>query len=88
MDVKQRMYYFDGKSILLDNIDETNKFDQTFDDAKQSQTLQKTEKDLKNNFFQSNNSFSGNMQNMSKFVNSNEEFGRIIYIYNIRNLPV
>ena len=33
MDAKKRIYYFDGKSILLDTYDEKN-FDQIFEDSK------------------------------------------------------
>ena len=33
MDAKKRMYYFDGKSILLDIYDDKN-FDQIFEDSK------------------------------------------------------
>jgi len=48
MDVKKRQYYFDGRSILLDQYDETSKFDQNFDD---SQNLYRNDTDQ--NFYQS-----------------------------------
>lgn len=61
MDVKKRQYYFDGRSILLDQYDETSKFDQNFDESEnlyrsesnqnfyQSQMSQKLDKTFKGN---------------------------------------
>lgn len=51
MDAKKRMYYFDGKNILLDTYDERG-FDQVFEDSKnpklaQSITIDQKEKDNK-----------------------------------------
>lgn len=48
MDVKKRQYYFDGRSVLLDQYDESSKFDQNFDE---SDNLYRS---TSNNFYQSN----------------------------------
>ncbi len=48
MDAKKRQYYFDGRSILLDQYDELSKFDQNFDD---SDNLYRSA--TNNNFYQS-----------------------------------
>jgi len=48
MDVKKRQYYFDGRSIILDQYDESIKFDQNFDE---SENLYRS--GLNQNFYQS-----------------------------------
>jgi hypothetical protein len=62
MDPKQRMYYYDGKNILLDNYDNSIKFDQYYDDQNHNNSLMRTQ-DPKSY----NNTRDG------KFMNSGEE---------------
>ena len=66
MDQKKRQYFFDGRSILLDQYDESVKFDQNFDE---SEHFPMSASNSNINFYQSNNSnkFSKNFkqQNLS-----------------------
>src|SRR5689334_11790393 len=68
MDIKKRMYFFDGRSILMDNYDESIKFDQNFDE-----TNFKKEVDNKNTLMQSSMS----MDNMKNFMLSGKEYTKI-----------
>jgi hypothetical protein len=65
MDPKQRMYYYDGKNILLDNYDHSSKFDQYYDDPNNNNSLMRT---------QDPKSFN-NTQPSNKNWNSGEEQG-------------
>ena len=72
MDAKKRMYYFDGKSILLDTYDDKN-FDQVFEDSNQkfvkpSLTQEKVLSDRSFSKIQENNMSNNNISqnNMSQ----------------------
>lgn len=62
MDAKKRQYYFDGRSILLDQYDESSKFDQNFDE---SDNLYRS--GTNNNFYQS-----GMSQKLDKTFKQNQ----------------
>lgn len=71
MDAKKRQYYFDGRSILLDQYDETSKFDQNFDE---SENLYRSESNQ--NFYQS-----GLSQKLDKTFKGNQsiEEGKVVH---------
>jgi hypothetical protein len=63
MDSKKRMYYYDQKYILMDDVDESKRFDQNYDEFYNS-------RDSKSNFYQSNIS----QNNMKNLMSSGENY--------------
>jgi hypothetical protein len=66
MESKKRQYYFDGRSILLDQYEESSKFDQNFDESDNFQATNS------NNFYNSgiSNKIETNFKNSQNFQES------------------
>lgn len=66
MESKKRQYYFDGRSILLDQYEESGKFDQNFDESENFQASNS------NNFYASgiSNKYEGNLKNSQTYQES------------------